>query len=157
MIKQNDKTLILGIGNSGRSDDGLGWAFLDKIASFLPDNYDIEYRYQLQIEDAELASHYQSVYFVDACKKQLKDGFFWEKALPKETHHFSSHALPLETILYLTQSVYGKQPESYVMGIFGENFDLNIGLSEQAEVYLAKALIFFRKNVLSKTRLSVAE
>ena len=52
MKKSDYKTIILGIGNNGRQDDGLGWAFLD----FLEEQnttIDLEYRYQLQIEDAE--------------------------------------------------------------------------------------------------------
>ena len=57
------KTLLFGIGNSGRSDDGLGWEFLDKIKPNFPIDFDMEYRYQLQIEDAELAKQYQRVMF----------------------------------------------------------------------------------------------
>jgi Ni,Fe-hydrogenase maturation factor len=63
------RTLLIGIGNSGRADDGLGWAFLDEVEKTLPKNYDLEYRYQLQVEDAELISHYNTVFFIDAHKK----------------------------------------------------------------------------------------
>ena len=64
-MKKSDKTIVIGIGNNGRQDDGLGWMFLD----FLDEqnaNIDLEYRYQLQIEDADLISNYDTVIFVDA-------------------------------------------------------------------------------------------
>ena len=47
------KTLLIGIGNSGRSDDALGWKFVDEFVEY-GHLFDLEYRYQLQIEDAEL-------------------------------------------------------------------------------------------------------
>ena len=56
------KTLLIGIGNSGRSDDALGWKFVDEFADY-DYLFDLEYRYQLQIEDSELVSRYKKVIF----------------------------------------------------------------------------------------------
>ena len=148
MKKYECKTILLGIGNSGRQDDGLGWAFLDEISPKLPPNFDVEYRYQLQIEDAELISHYDQVFFVDAHKQLLENGALIEKCLPKETHHFSSHALPPETILFLAKTVYDKNPESYLIGIRGEQYELEIGLTENALINLNKALLQFSNNFI---------
>ncbi len=36
MKNYDNKNIIIGIGNCGREDDGLGWAFLDEIKSKLP-------------------------------------------------------------------------------------------------------------------------
>ena len=55
-------TLLIGIGNSGRQDDGLGWAFLDAVCSQPDLKAQCEYRYQLQIEDAELVSRFERVH-----------------------------------------------------------------------------------------------
>lgn len=140
----DEKVLVIGIGNSGRSDDGLGWAFLDEVDSILPSNYDIEYRYQLQVEDAELASHYTKVVFIDAAKNCQEETFYWEPCLPVETHAFSSHELPPETILFLTSAIYGKKPEGHILGISGENFDLNIGMTDMAQHNLSDAVTFFK-------------
>jgi Ni,Fe-hydrogenase maturation factor len=76
MSSEKDKDIIvLGIGNTGRQDDGLGWLFLDRLkeAGF---EGAMEYRYQLQVEDAELISRYSQVIFVDASKTDLSNGFF---------------------------------------------------------------------------------
>ncbi|MBV1923693.1 MAG: hydrogenase maturation protease [Flavobacteriaceae bacterium] len=144
----DNKTILIGIGNCGREDDGLGWAFLDEIKSKLPSHFDVEYRYQLQIEDAELISHYDAVYFIDAHKDTLENGFNCEKCIPVKTHHFSSHELPPETILFLAESIYDKKPESLIIGISGESFNLNIGLTEFAQQNLKNAVSFFEKNQL---------
>ena len=148
MKNYDNKTILIGIGNCGREDDGLGWAFLDEIKPKLPSHFDIEYRYQLQIEDAELISHYDTVYFIDAHKDRLENGFNCEKCIPVETHHFSSHELPPETILYLAESIYDKKPKSNIIGISGESFNLNIGLTESAQQNLISAISFFEKNEL---------
>jgi len=147
-MKKEGNILLIGIGNSGRQDDGLGWAFLDSLGPELPSNIDVEYRYQLQIEDAELISHYQKVYFIDAYKKLTPEGFFVTECFPKETHSFSSHALPPETILFLAKNVYNKNPESFILGISGESYQLEIGLTETANSNLNKAVSHFCHDIL---------
>ncbi len=150
----NKKTLIFGIGNCGRADDGLGWAFLDKIEKSLPDNFDIEYRYQLQVEDAELAAQYDAVYFIDAHILKLENGFIWEECIAKPSDSYTSHELEPETILNLTESIYNKKPISYSLGISGEKFGLSLELSKSAENNLAKALDFFNSNILSQSHIT---
>lgn len=139
--------LIIGIGNSGREDDGLGWAFLDEIKPNLPAHFDIEYRYQLQIEDAELITHYKKVFFVDA-HKNIERNVIIEKCLPRDTHSISSHALHPETILHLTNSVYNKNPESYIIGISGESYELKIGLTKKGKTNLKEALSLFLNEII---------
>lgn len=148
MKKYDNKIILLGIGNSGREDDGLGWAFLDEIKDILPSNIDIDYRYQLQIEDAELISHYDTVYFIDAHKDELKNGFNLSKCHSIETHHFSSHELPPETILFLANSIYNKTPNAFILGITGISFELKIGLTVTAQLYLKNAVSYFKKHIM---------
>ncbi|NOQ92598.1 MAG: hydrogenase maturation protease [Flavobacteriaceae bacterium] len=148
-MSEINKTLLFGIGNCGRADDGLGWAFLDKIKPHLPDNYDVEYRYQLQVEDAELATQYQTVIFIDAHKNIFEKGFVWEACFSKATDSFSTHELDPGTILYLAKSIYNKQPQASILGISGENFQLQIGLSKIAQENLINALEFFNEKISS--------
>ena len=61
-----NQLLLIGIGNSGRSDDGLGWAFVETMAQNEAFTGDTLLRYQLQIEDAAQISEYKQVIFVDA-------------------------------------------------------------------------------------------
>ena len=146
-MKKRDKTIVLGIGNNGRQDDGLGWSFLD----FLNDQdtkIDLEYRYQLQIEDAELISNYKTVIFVDATKEKTKEGFYLKPCRPSEKHSFSTHALEPETILYLSNKLYNHKPEASIFGIQGYDWELKIGLSDKGNINLEKAKKYFKNTVL---------
>ena len=148
-MNNKSKTLLFGIGNCGRADDGLGWAFLDKIKSYLPINYDIEYRYQLQVEDAELVKQYQRVIFIDAHETKFKKGFIYKKCSPKATDSFTSHELDPQSVLYLTDTIYNKHPKAFTLGITGENFCLAMGLSKYAELNLSNAIDFFDEKILN--------
>ncbi len=148
MKEYGSKILIIGIGNCGRADDALGWVFIDRINENLPANIDCEYKYQLQIEDAELISHYDVVYFVDAHKEQFDNGFICGEGYPVATHSFTTHELDPKTVLYLAKNIYDKLPKSYLLGISGLNFELKIGLSDEANVNLSSALDFFNEKVL---------
>lgn len=137
------KTLIIGIGNSGRQDDGLGWAFLDEIKPYLDEKYEIEYRYQLQVEDAELISHFGKVIFVDADLIHYINGYNYNKLTPKDVQSYTSHELNPESVLQLSQTIYKNKPEAYLLEISGENFHLKIGLTDFAHLNLKKAIHFF--------------
>lgn len=142
-MSDKSKVLILGIGNSGRADDGLGWAFIDAIKDQLPPYCDAEYRYQLQVEDAELATHYDMVVFVDAHKGTFEKGFTWEECVPRANSNFTTHQLAPEEVLHLASSIYHKQPSSFILGIVGEKFCLELGLSEAARTNLDRSLRYF--------------
>jgi hydrogenase maturation protease len=147
-MKNLDKRIIvLGIGNTGRQDDGLGWLFLDFLKS-QKNSYVLEYRYQLQIEDAELISNYDEVIFVDATKEETKDGFFLKPCQTFDKYSFSTHALAPETILYLTNKLYDHNPRSYIFGIQGYEWELKIGLSKRANENLDNAKNYFIDKVL---------
>ena len=150
-MTEKSKVLLFGIGNCGRADDGLGWAFLDNIKSELPENYDYEYRYQLQIEDAELASQYDTVIFIDAHKHFFENGFNWEQCFSQATNSFTTHELDPTTVLYLTESIYGNKPNAFILGINGEKYSLDMGLSNVAEQNLLKAIHFFKEEIRLQT------
>jgi hydrogenase maturation protease len=150
-MTEKSQVLLFGIGNCGRADDGLGWAFLDKMKSQLPENYDYEYRYQLQIEDADLASQYDTVIFIDAHKHFFEDGFNYKRCFSKATNSFTTHELDPTTVLYLTESIFGKKPQAYILGINGEKYSLDMCLSDAAEQNLLKAISFFKEEILLQT------
>ncbi len=144
--KETSGILIIGIGNSGRRDDGLGWLMLDFIKKkFL--NVDLVYRYQLQIEDAEILSHYDTVVFVDATKQNTKNGFFFKPCQPNSGFGLSSHMLEPETVLWLENKLYEKKPVAYVLGIEGEEWDLSLEPSDYGLSNLSKAKDFMVNNI----------
>ena len=127
-----EELLVIGIGNSGRGDDGLGWAFLDCLQAQGGFGGDCEYRYQLQVEDAERISHADAVLFVDASRESLMGGFELRECQPRRRFEFSTHALAPEAVLQLCQSLYGRHPRARVLAIEGRSWDLGAPLSAAA-------------------------
>jgi hydrogenase maturation protease len=142
------KILLFGIGNSGRGDDGLGWAFTGLAECTYADLFDCEYRYQLQVEDSMLASIYNTVIFVDASHELLKNGFEIKPCTAAGHYFFSSHMQSPEAIVYLANSLYNKHPETYVIAISGNCWDMKTSLSNEAKKNLRAAFTFFQEEFL---------
>jgi len=137
-------TLLVGIGNSGRSDDGLGWAFLDRVQRETVFGGRVEYRYQLQVEDAALISDADHVIFIDSYRGELPNGFQLTRCEPSGEFAFTSHVLAPETVLFLCRDLYGKAPRADVLMIQGSSWDLRIGMSAEAQRHLENALRFLQ-------------
>ena len=144
------RTLLIGIGNGSRGDDALGWLFLNEIEEKDPQKFDMEYRYQLQVEDADMISQYERVLFVDATEELIPKGFAIKKCLPARSYYFSSHVQSPETVLYLCKTLYRKAPEAFVIAIKGYRWELGEPLSNEASEHLEKALKLFRTSELYK-------
>ena len=135
--------LIYGIGNVGRQDDGLGWAFVDWLESQgrCP-NADIQRNYQLLLEDAELISTKQRVLFIDATKDDAVASFTLERAAPKMDFSFTSHAISIPAIMATSQQCFQRLPEVHVLAIRGFEFDLELGLTSAARQNLDHATAY---------------
>ena len=142
-------SLIFGIGNSGRSDDGLGWAFRDRIQTEPGFAGRVEYRYQLAVEDAALIRDAGCVIFVDSYRGELAGGFQWMPCTPSRDFEFTTHVLPPRAVLFLCEDLYGKKPDAHLLMIQGNYWELQIGLSAEAEHRLEKAVRFFKTDVMS--------
>ena len=140
----NTETLLIGIGNNGRGDDGLGWAFVDRIRKERLFDGQVEYRYQLQVEDAALISEVERVIFVDSHQGELPNGFQLTRCEPLSEFAFTTHVLPPGAVLSLCRDLYGKMPHADLMMIQGTSWDLQIGMSPEAERHLEEALESFR-------------
>lgn len=143
---QIKKILLIGIGNDGRTDDAMGWKFLDQFSD-LNDIFDFEYRYQLQIEDAELISQYNTVIFVDASQEQFENGFYFYPCIPASSFTLTTHQLAPEVVLWLAGSVFDAPPKGYVLAISGINWKLGYSLSKGAKTNFKNAVTFFQKKL----------
>jgi hydrogenase maturation protease len=145
-LNRNPKTLLIGIGNDGRSDDALGWLFADRLANF--SNLEVVFRYQLQVEDAELITAYQRVIFVDASVRKIETGFSFQPCLPEASVHFSTHKVDPATILWLARELYQSPVQGFVLAIQGYEWELQQGLSEKASQHFQQALLYFEQHIL---------
>lgn len=145
------RLLLIGIGNSGRKDDGLGWKFTELVQSMQFPSLDIEYRYQLQVEDVLLVCQYDKVIFADASHGKLQDGVELKPCNAARHYFFSSHLQSPETILYLAKELYNKMPEAYTLAIEGKEWGIGTNISKEATINLQRAVAYFEKQLFPGT------
>ncbi|MBK8424766.1 MAG: hydrogenase maturation protease [Lewinellaceae bacterium] len=145
-LNHNRRTILIGIGNDGRSDDALGWLFADRFAE--SSDLEVIYRYQLQVEDAELISAYDCVIFVDASVQEMETGFCFQQCRPAASVHFSTHKIDPATILWLTKEIYQASVQGYIFAIQGYEWALKQQLSEKAAQHFQQALLYFEQDIL---------
>jgi len=136
-------SLIYGIGNAGRQDDGLGWAFIDRLEHIHPrPRARLRRTYQLGLEDADLISRYTRVLFVDATKDPAVESFSLSRPQPKLDFSFTSHAISVPAILATTQQCFEHVPDAYLLAIRGYEWELQQGLTSPAQHNLSQSLEF---------------
>jgi hydrogenase maturation protease len=142
----NPTSLIYGIGNDGRQDDGLGWAFIDRLKQIRPRPHACLRRtYQLSLEDADLISRYTRVLFVDATKDPAVESFSLSRPEPKLDFSFTSHAISVPSILATTQQCFEHVPDAYLLAIRGYEWELQQGLTSPAQHNLSHSLEFLSR------------
>lgn len=140
------RTLIIGYGNPGRQDDGLGPAFVSRLIrqQDLPVWLTTASAYQLEVELAETLLSCDRVVFVDATLEAGAPFSFRRIQADASGEGFGSHSLSPGALLALCAVIYGHQPEGYVLAIQGIEFDLfEEQLSSDAQNNLKEASEFF--------------
>jgi hydrogenase maturation protease len=142
------KILFYAYGNPGRHDDGLGNAFVNSMEKWVKDQnltgIDFDSNYQLNIEDAEIISHYDMVIFVDASIEDI-EVFCISLITPKSEVSFTTHAANPAYIVQLCRDIFQKNPASYLLHIKGYEWDFVERLSPQAEKNLMAACKLFQR------------
>jgi hydrogenase maturation protease len=139
--KINARILIIGIGNPGRRDDGLGPALVELLEAARLEGVDLDSNYQLNIEDALACSKHDTVIFADA-SETAETPFAFIRLEPCREIAFTTHELSPAAVLALCEELYGRRPQAWVMAIRGHEWDVGEGLSPEAEVCLSAALAF---------------
>ncbi|CQD15374.1 hydrogenase maturation protease [Mycobacterium lentiflavum] len=145
-LLDNPTSLIYGIGNAGRQDDGLGWAFIDRLEQIRPQpRAHLRRTYQLSLEDADLISRFTRVLFVDATKDPAVKSFTVSRPEPKLDFSFTSHAISVPAILATTQQCFETVPHACLLAIRGYEWELQHGLTNAAEHNLNHSLGFLSR------------
>jgi hydrogenase maturation protease len=132
--------LVYGIGNVGRQDDGLGWAFVDWLeGTGRAGTAELLRGYQLQLEDADLVTRFRRVLFVDATRDPEVSTFAILQPEPAFDVPFTSHALTVPTVLATSRLCFGRLPEVRVLALRGFSWELTEGLTQQARRSLSAA------------------
>lgn len=133
--------LVLGYGNPGRQDDGLGPAAADRIAGLGLKHVDVDSDFQPAFEDAlEMMAHERSL-FIDAAAWGPAP-FFLRRVQASPALAFTSHLVRPEAVLALCQRTWGRVPETWQLGIRGYCFGCGEAMSPRAQENLKQALSF---------------
>ncbi|TYC52177.1 hydrogenase maturation protease [Rhodobacterales bacterium] len=143
--------LLIGYGNPGRGDDGLGPAFSERIATRGLPGLEVDTDYQLVAEHALAVSAQDVVIFADAVIGG-EGAYSFREISPQLSETLGSHSMQPETVLALCQTLFGVTPQAYVMAISGHDYgEVKEGLSEEAEANLDEAERFFLRWLADRT------
>lgn len=122
MAMSSNKILLIGYGNPGRLDDGLGPALAAKIEARPVEGLSVDSDYQLTVENAFDISRYELVIFADASVKG-EEPFSFQTVQAKSPMSFSTHSVSPEAVLFLAKTMFQAQTKAYLLGIRGYEFN----------------------------------
>ncbi len=138
------RILLIGYGNPGRGDDGLGPALAAEFEGLGLGNVTVEIDYQLTVDHAALIAAHDVVVFADAMMG-FADPFRLTEigtALPET---LGSHQVSPEAAMALARLLFGRAPPGWTLAIAGEEFDeVKEGLSLRARDNLSLAVAFLQ-------------
>ncbi len=139
MLTEPPRVLVIGHGNPGRQDDGLGPALAAALEAKSLPNVTIDSAYLLEPEAAELVSRHDVAVFVDAALSG-PEPFCLEPVTPAESLTFSSHGYGASEIMALAHRLFASHARGYVLAVRGYRFDgFGEELSAAARENLARA------------------
>jgi hydrogenase maturation protease len=145
MSERRETVLLLGYGNPGRLDDGLGAALAAQVERLALPGVTVQADYQLCLEDAEATARHDVVIFADAATSGAEP-FSFQRVDPASSLGFSTHALQPEAVLGLAQQLFGARTNGYTLGIRGYAFnEYEESLTDQGRANLAAAVAFIRR------------
>ncbi len=138
-MPKKQKPLIIGIGSSYRSDDGVGLIVARKLRQRVGNSAEV---IEQSGDAALLMEAWQgagSVIVIDAIRSGARPGKIHrlevhEQQLPKTLFHSSTHALGLVEAIELARVLGELPPQLVVYGIEGENFSAGTNLSPFVEI-----------------------
>jgi hydrogenase maturation protease len=133
------RILVLGYGNPGRQDDGLGPLAAAEIGSLGWPNLKTQDNYQLNIEDAIDVAEHDIVWFVDASKTGTVP-YSVQELSAVAILEFTSHLVRPEVILAIAHNYFGGLPKAYLLAIRGYEFEFIEELTNGARDNLHAAL-----------------
>ncbi len=146
MSEPSPRILVIGYGNPGHRDDGLGPAFAAGLEKLDLPGITIESDYQLSIEHAECAARHDIVVFADAAADVEADApFYFRTVQPAPDATCFSHSISPQAVLHLAGQCFGARPRGWLLGIRPADLEsFAEGFTAEAEANLAAALIAFR-------------
>lgn len=137
------KLLVLGYGNTLRSDDGVGPLVAETIAGLDLPGVETLIAGLLTPELADPISRTSTVVFVDAAIDAPREVQL-RPCAPAESSQIMAHAADPKTMLALARDVFGHVPQAYLLTIPVENLGIGEELSSFAKAGMDRAIELIR-------------
>jgi hydrogenase maturation protease len=145
MSRQGNRVLIIGYGNPGRLDDGLGPEFAARMEKLNLEGVTVDSNYQLAVEDAAAIAEHDFVIFADADTAGAEP-FHFEAVVPRSHMSFSSHSISADALMAMAEDLLNSRAEAYMLGIRGYEFNqFGERISPKALENLDSALDFMKQ------------
>lgn len=134
--------LLIGFGNPGRGDDGLGPALARRIEQQRLPGVDVRTAFQLTVEHALDVARAEIVVFADA-DVSLEVPYAFGEVPAKAPTHLDSHTVSPNAVMALAGELFGSRARGFALAIAGAEFGkIKEGLSAPARANLASAETF---------------
>ncbi len=134
--------LVIGYGNPGRGDDGLGPALAERIEALRLPGVAVDCDYQLTVDHAALIAEADHVVFADAAA-DLEEPFAFAPLSGDAPQTLGSHMVTPQAAMRLARDLFGHRPAAYVLAIGGRDFgEVAEGLSDTARANLDAGTAF---------------
>ncbi|MEW6720639.1 MAG: hydrogenase maturation protease, partial [Thermodesulfobacteriota bacterium] len=142
-----ERILVIGYGNPGRADDGLGPALAERLEALGLPGVTVESDYQLSIEHAAMAAEHDIVVFADA-DGSAGEPFYLRPVEGRASGRFTTHGVDPCEVLHLARACFGAAPRGYLLGMRAAVLDrFGEGMSDTAREGLEAALEFLPRFV----------
>ena len=135
--------LIVGYGNPGRQDDGLGPQIVAELERLRLPGLALDADYQLSIEHADDLRQVRKAIFVDAAVRG-PEPFQVRSLEPSRGIEFTSHTLGPEAVLAICADTYRYTPEALLVAVRGYSFEFAEGLTEKARYNKGRAFEYIK-------------
>jgi hydrogenase maturation protease len=142
----NHQILVIGYGNTLRGDDGVGYQIAETVADWqIPQVRSIAI-HQLLPELAAAMADVDIVMFIDAITvlDSITPNINVTLLVPDPNAAFSTHVISPQLLLSLTQRLYSRTPDAYLLTIPAINFTLGTTLSSIASTGQKLALDYLK-------------
>jgi hydrogenase maturation protease len=129
MPSSEKKILVVGYGNTLRSDDGIGQIISEKIEELQIPNVETLALHQLTPDLAGSFSEYRGIVFIDASEDMSQNEVQVFDLFPSEEPAQIEHAMSPQNLLRLARDLYSVNPSSCCVVIPARNFEFSEELS----------------------------
>jgi hydrogenase maturation protease len=130
--------LVIGYGNTLRSDDGVGPKVAESLAALNLPGVRVICCQQLTPELAESVAQAGTVVFVDAAL-DAGDKIQWRTVEADDAEPSPAHASNPHQLLSLAKQLFGRQPPAWIVAVPVENMGMGENLSPRATAGLQAA------------------